>query len=542
MTDPWVQVSPITARMFLALARLSGGTIVGGMGGADRLVERVRVSSVHERHETTDLTGTALLLDGTQLTRDTFVVDMILRRMSERGGSVLVVVSPAIPLSLASRRIANRFDVPLVVIEDDLLDLADALRDEVTAPARTMAAVAVEAIDRLSAVGPQRALPRMLSIIEDLLHAHACLVGFEGQVLGGEPVEPAVAARDRLDVPTRTVLDARVRLVHPVQLAAGEGASFWLVVEHPAPSAGWEQVARRVATLTARYVALLYVSQRLEQERDARVRLGALNAIVAVGERPTPALVQQLGILGWSTQGWCSAVHLRLGAGFDSAQVLSLTVPLQRAIAHLGFGPIVERPDGWTTWWVSPVEPLTSSYPEAVVAVRRALQDFVRGREEDGLRIYAGIGRPSTGIVGLRRSLAEAQDAATIAQAAGTRTAVQHIDELGMQRILVGWYTSSEFGDFARTLLRPVAMLDKDEDLTRTLEVYLDNESSPTATADVLGVHRNTIIKRLARIREVLAVDLDDPDQRLAVQLACRVANLKQQQDEPGPGSDHDRG
>jgi DNA-binding PucR family transcriptional regulator len=143
------------------------------------------------------------------------------------------------------------------------------------------------------------------------------------------------------------------------------------------------------------------------------------------------------------------------------------------------------------------------------------------------MRVYAGIGRPCAGGSGLKKSLAEAQEASTIAQAGGTRTAVQHIDEMGMQRILFGWYASQEFADFAATLLRPVLTVDRDEELLRTLETYLDNESSPTVTADVLGVHRNTVVNRVVRIRQLLSVDPDDPDQRLAVQLACRVVNLR---------------
>jgi DNA-binding PucR family transcriptional regulator len=219
-------------------------------------------------------------------------------------------------------------------------------------------------------------------------------------------------------------------------------------------------------------------------------------------------------------------VHIRIGGGADPLRVLSLTDELRGVLAAAGFdGPIVERPDGWTTWSFTPTEPLPTSFRESVVAVRRSLQRFVA--ERHGLRVYAGVGRPYTGIAGLRRSLAEAQEAATIAQAGGTRTGVQHIDELGVQRILVGWYTSEEFSDFARTLLRPVAEIDREEDLMRTLEVYLDNESSPTVTANVLGLHRNTVINRVTRIRSVLPVDLDDPDQRLAVQLACRVINLR---------------
>jgi DNA-binding PucR family transcriptional regulator len=69
--------------------------------------------------------------------------------------------------------------------------------------------------------------------------------------------------------------------------------------------------------------------------------------------------------------------------------------------------------------------------------------------------------------------------------------------------------------------------VDPDGELVRTLEVYLDHQSSSTQAAADLRVHRNTVLNRVERIRSLLTVDLDDPDERLAVQLACRVVRLK---------------
>jgi len=60
----------------------------------------------------------------------------------------------------------------------------------------------------------------------------------------------------------------------------------------------------------------------------------------------------------------------------------------------------------------------------------------------------------------------------------------------------------------------------------RTLGAYLDSESSLAATAAVLGVHRNTVAQRVARIERLLGVSLSDPEQRLALQLACRAVQL----------------
>jgi len=39
----------------------------------------------------------------------------------------------------------------------------------------------------------------------------------------------------------------------------------------------------------------------------------------------------------------------------------------------------------------------------------------------------------------------------------------------------------------------------------------------------VLGVHRNTVSDRIARVERLLGVDLSDPETRLALHLATRA-------------------
>ena len=39
----------------------------------------------------------------------------------------------------------------------------------------------------------------------------------------------------------------------------------------------------------------------------------------------------------------------------------------------------------------------------------------------------------------------------------------------------------------------------------------------------VLHVHRNAVVYRIANIKETLDIDLSDPDNRFALQLACRA-------------------
>ncbi|MGE5226801.1 MAG: helix-turn-helix domain-containing protein [Planctomycetaceae bacterium] len=60
----------------------------------------------------------------------------------------------------------------------------------------------------------------------------------------------------------------------------------------------------------------------------------------------------------------------------------------------------------------------------------------------------------------------------------------------------------------------------------RTLQVFLDEQGSVTRTAHRLHLHRNAVAYRIGRIKDVLQVDADDPDTRLALQLACRARLL----------------
>jgi PucR family transcriptional regulator, purine catabolism regulatory protein len=135
-----------------------------------------------------------------------------------------------------------------------------------------------------------------------------------------------------------------------------------------------------------------------------------------------------------------------------------------------------------------------------------------------------GMARPHLGPGGIARTLSEARDAARLAGSRVETGRFLHVDRLGLAQLLLAWTRTDTFVPAAKSLL---ATLDSEPgDLIRTLTVYLDAESSLIEAAAVLGVHRNTIARRIAKIGQLLGVDLTDPDTRLALHLACRVARI----------------
>ena len=67
-----------------------------------------------------------------------------------------------------------------------------------------------------------------------------------------------------------------------------------------------------------------------------------------------------------------------------------------------------------------------------------------------------------------------------------------------------------------------------------TLRSFLDNESSVAKTAAELYVHRSTLMERLSRIRRDLGIDLDDPDERLRLQILLKAMQVREELRERG--------
>jgi hypothetical protein len=131
--------------------------------------------------------------------------------------------------------------------------------------------------------------------------------------------------------------------------------------------------------------------------------------------------------------------------------------------------------------------------------------------------LRAGIGRRYTGTQGPRRSSEQALAALDHAPPGATTD----FDSVEME---VLWHRDAGWLDFSTSQLGPLLGSRPDEqELLRSLHVYLDCGRNAKAAAQALQVHRNTLQYRLRRIESILGRSLDDPDTLFALELACRI-------------------
>ncbi len=160
---------------------------------------------------------------------------------------------------------------------------------------------------------------------------------------------------------------------------------------------------------------------------------------------------------------------------------------------------------------------------EAATVFEEALR-----KQFSGVHVFGGVGTPQPGIAGVRSSSREAIQALSIAQKTAQSGQVVYFGDLKLYRLLDSLKGIEEVRRFAEDTIGRLADYDVQahSDFIPTLEAYFDSLQSVSDTARRLHIHRNTMIYRLNRIREVTGLDLGDPDTLLALQLALKIHRL----------------
>lgn len=280
------------------------------------------------------------------------------------------------------------------------------------------------------------------------------------------------------------------------------------------PTLDQERAAIRAALeLAGIAVSELLSRQRLERERDARHRIALLGQLIDNAGDVSPSFRARALELGWTLDGYHMAFRVITREPVD---LVARKPDLDRALLREKIeAATVEQSDGWAGWISFPSKPGPAEVSRVSSALRRAQRELAAT-----IATQFGVGRMQGQPEGIVRSLEEANDAARIAAARENSGYFVHVDRLDMAQLLLIWTRTDTFRPAARELLAP--LLKAGPELLQTLTTFLDCESSLTETAAILNVHRNTVSDRIRRIQSLIAINLEDPEARLALQLACR--------------------
>jgi purine catabolism regulator len=102
---------------------------------------------------------------------------------------------------------------------------------------------------------------------------------------------------------------------------------------------------------------------------------------------------------------------------------------------------------------------------------------------------------------------------------------ITHYEDLGLFRIVSIAESLTSLERFCLDAIGPLLVYDRENDaeLASTLRTFLEQNQNSTKTAKLLFIHYNTLRYRLERIRAILGDVLENPQQRLEIELALQL-------------------
>ena len=144
-------------------------------------------------------------------------------------------------------------------------------------------------------------------------------------------------------------------------------------------------------------------------------------------------------------------------------------------------------------------------------------------RRMPDVKLFTGVGSRMTDISNLHASYSRAK--AAVQMAKKRNESLLYFDKMGLYRLLYMVDDSRLLREMAEEPLKPLLEYDQKHkgNYVDTLELYLRHNGSIQAVSEEMFTHRNTVIYRMNKIKELLGTNLEQTEERLPYQIAYYI-------------------
>lgn len=162
----------------------------------------------------------------------------------------------------------------------------------------------------------------------------------------------------------------------------------------------------------------------------------------------------------------------------------------------------------------------------------KRIQSLIKDAKKS-FRVKAGIGKKTEGIINLKNSYREANDALEFLDIAGDifgegSSKALYFSDMGILKLLAQLKTEEELWEYIPESLQKLFTYRKGQrnELPMTLRLYLDNNQNLVKTAQNLHVHYKTVAYRMEKIADITGMDYGDAGEMLAVRIGLIVYQI----------------
>jgi purine catabolism regulator len=314
------------------------------------------------------------------------------------------------------------------------------------------------------------------------------------------------------------------RLVAPVPVRDGIGGFISLV----APDAELDQLSRLAVARAASACAIELDRERAVLQARDELEGEFLESLLAGTYSSESAVRHRAERLGFDLSGETVVMVARPDATGEQAprvrgdQLMAGAQGWIRRRSPAALATLRQRA-------VAAVVPLVEGQP--AVDLRRLAADLrLECAGAVGGEVSVGLGRAKPGIAGVRSSYREAEQALTMGTRLFGGARVVAFADLGLYRLLYAMNGQAELREFFEDQVQTLVEYDQrtGAGLMATLDAFFRCHGSPTEIAQLLHLHRNTVLYRLRRIEDIAQLTLDDPETRLNLHLCLKVRDVLQ--------------
>ena len=163
---------------------------------------------------------------------------------------------------------------------------------------------------------------------------------------------------------------------------------------------------------------------------------------------------------------------------------------------------------------------------DIIDVLNEKLLEIILKRKKD-IELKIGVGRLYKELENVDKSFQDAIRAVRIGKVISEKNIIYY-DELGIFKILSQDFLNDELEDFYDTTLKKLVDYDlkKSTELVETLTSFFKNSGNLTRISEELFTHYNTVLYRIKRIEEITGVNLNNPSERLNLEIAIKIKEL----------------
>lgn len=163
----------------------------------------------------------------------------------------------------------------------------------------------------------------------------------------------------------------------------------------------------------------------------------------------------------------------------------------------------------------------TDSFTETLTA---QLRDFV-----SHMRLNAGVSNEFNNLFDIRFHYAQAESAIENGLLVSPEQHVFHFENYALIEMVMNALGGQPVQFYYPKGLKKIREHDEKAGVSylETLSVFLEEGMSYSAAASQLCIHRSTLVDRISRITRDYEIDLDDPDQRLQLEMLLKAAEIE---------------